>query len=203
MLTLINIIYSALCMAIPCMFYFVYLMRQKKEKRSPMFHFFETAVFLIYIYMVFSVTGIGSIWEIGKYDSVIRLDEINLIPFQAGKMITNILNLIMFVPLGFLIPLIWQEYRNVGKVLITGASFSLSIELAQLSNRRVTDIDDLLMNTIGTLVGYIIWYGTKKVFSKWNKKAASMSKNEPVIYLLLSIAGEFLLYNWRLLFRFL
>lgn len=201
MLTLINIIYSALCMAIPCMFYFVYLMRQRKQKRSLMFHFFETAIFLVYIYMVFSVTGIGSVWEIGKYGAIIRLDEINLIPFQPEKITTNVLNLIMFIPFGFLVPFIWSEYRNVGKVLITGALFSFSIELAQLFNRRVTDIDDLLMNTLGALVGYIIWYGTKKLFHNRNKRAISLSKREPVIYLLLSIGGEFFLYNWRLLFK--
>ncbi len=136
MLTLINIIYSALCMAIPCMFSFVYLMRQRKQKRNLMFHFFEIAIFLVYIYMVFSVTGIGSVWEIGKYGAIIRLDEINLIPFQPEKMTTNVLNLIMFIPFGFLVPFIWSEYRNGGKVLITGALFSFSIDHEYKSLRK-------------------------------------------------------------------
>ena len=34
--------------------------------------------------------------------------------------------------------------------------FSLSIELCQLFNRRNTDIDDLMMNTLGAVIGYFI-----------------------------------------------
>lgn len=69
---------------------------------------------------------------------------------------THILNIIMFMPLGFLLPLIWKSFRNGVGVLVTGVGFSLAIEIAQLFNRRLTDVDDLIMNTMGTLIGFII-----------------------------------------------
>ena len=52
---------------------------------------------------------------------------------------TYVLNIIMFLPLGFLIPLIWKRYRNPLKIFMIGFGFSLSIELCQLFNRRNTD----------------------------------------------------------------
>ena len=40
-----------------------------------------------------------------SYDTIIRLEEINLLPFQSEGIMTYVLNIIMFLPLGFLIPL--------------------------------------------------------------------------------------------------
>ena len=96
--------------------------------------------------------GIGSIWDLITYG---KLDNsINLIPFSSEGAMTYILNIIMFMPLGFLLPLIWENFRNAKKVVLMGFLMSLTIEICQLFNIRTTDIDDLMMNTLGALVGY-------------------------------------------------
>ena len=102
------------------------------------------------------------------------------------------------LPLGFLIPLIWKRYRNPLKIFMIGFGFSLSIELCQLFNRRNTDIDDLMMNTLGAVIGYFIWKWTKRLFKNINHKSISLSKPEPIVYLTLAVLGEFLLFNWRI-----
>ena len=137
-------------------------------------------------------------WDIGHYDTIIRLEEINLLPFQSEGIMTYVLNIIMFLPLGFLIPLIWKRYRNPLKIFMIGFGFSLSIELCQLFNRRNTDIDDLMMNTLGAVIGYFIWKLTKRLFKNINHKSISLSKLEPIVYLTLAVLGEFLLFNWRI-----
>lgn len=71
------------------------------------------------------------------------------------------------------------------------------IELLQLFNRRATDIDDLLMNTLGAFVGFLIWLLYRKLFNKTPKEIQSFSQREPQIYLILSLAGVFFLYHWR------
>ena len=88
--------------------------------------------------------------------------------------------------LGFLIPLIWKRYRNPLKIFMIGFGFSLSIELCQLFNRRNTDIDDLMMNTLGAVIGYFIWKLTKRLFKNINHKSISLSKLEPIVYLTLA-----------------
>lgn len=198
MFYMLSIIYSVLCVFIPCFIYQIITVRKQKNKKRLTVHFVWVYVFLFYIYLTLSVTGSGSIWEIKQYDTLIRMEEVNLIPFQSEGFMTYVLNIIMFMPLGFLLPLIWKNFRNPKKVLLTGFALSLAIELSQLFNRRNTDVDDLLMNTLGALVGFFLWKALEKLFTNTNKKAVSISNMEPVVYLILSTSGKFLLYNWRL-----
>ncbi|MGI6031604.1 MAG: VanZ family protein [Eubacteriales bacterium] len=60
-------------------------------------------------------------------------------------------NVLMFIPMGMLIPLLWK--RGWSTVLI-GFGASCLIEGLQLFSYRSTDVDDVLLNTLGTLVGY-------------------------------------------------
>ena len=142
--------------------------------------------------MVIRVAGSGSIWEINRYNSLIRMEEINLLPFQSEGYLTYILNIIMFMPLGFLLPLIWFKYRTIYKTILTGLGFSFAIELGQLFNRRATDVDDLLMNTAGTAIGFLIWFIFKKLFCI---KSCSYESKEPVTFIALAFLGTLLLYN--------
>ena len=103
------------------------------------------------------------------------------------------------MPLGFLLPLIWEDCRKLGKTVLIGAGFSLLIEITQLFNYRATDIDDLTANTLGVLLGYFIWKIFVRLFGS-RLKAKAIGRQEAIIYILLSVAGTFLLYNPYLLF---
>jgi glycopeptide antibiotics resistance protein len=46
-------------------------------------------------------------------------EEINLVPFQSGVGLLNLLNIIMFTPLGFLLPLVWKH--DIQKIQQTNA----------------------------------------------------------------------------------
>lgn len=67
-------------------------------------------------------------------------------------------NILVFAPWGFLIP-IWDPKRNhIRHILMYSFSFSLCIEILQLVSRvGVFDVDDIIMNTLGGLVGWIIY----------------------------------------------
>ena len=59
----------------------------------------------------------------------------------------------MFLPVGFFPALLgWQP--RWWKALLTGFCLSLGIEILQLFIDRGTDLDDLILNTVGTLCGY-------------------------------------------------
>ena len=99
----------------------------------------------------------------------------------------------MCIPLGFLLPFIWKSYRKLWKTIFLGAGFSLLIEISQLITSRATDIDDLIANTIGAVVGYFIWLVFKKIFKKRFKGGLNENKG-PIIYIALSFLGMFFLY---------
>ncbi len=156
---------------------------------------------MLYCYAaIWDAANIGTIWDLFYYHGPIVI--LNLIPFSisgSATRIQNVLNVFMFIPLGFLLPLIWKEFRKLYKVLLTGMGMSLSIELFQLFSPRVTDIDDLIMNTLGTVAGYFLWLLLKKIFQTAGDKAISNSKIEAFIYIWGGMLGVVLFYNWRLL----
>ena len=194
---MLSVMYALLCIAAPCALYqFIICKRKNIKGEHKVTHIVWVYIFLFYIFLAFSAAGIGSIWDVGCYDTIIRLEEINLLPFQSEGIMTYALNVVMFMPFGFLIPMIWKQYRRPVKIFLAGFLFSSAIEFCQLFNRR--NIDDLMMNTIGAVIGYFIWKLTKRLFRNINKKAISLSDTEPVVYLTLAVLGEFLLYNWRL-----
>ena len=86
--------------------------------------------------------------------------NINLIPFWditsgvRAYLINSGLNILLFIPLGFILPLLWKEFRSRRTICLTGFLLSLGIELAQLLNYRISDVDDLIMNTLGSFLGY-------------------------------------------------
>lgn len=199
-------LYPFLCVFLPCIIYQSYIINKKKImkkilKRNLIIHLVWTCIFIFYLYNAVSVASIGTIWDIGKFGDIIRPEEISLIPFQSSGYLTYILNIIMFMPLGFLLPLLWNKYRRIPALVCTGLGFSLMIELSQLLNRRVTDIDDLFMNTLGTLIGFFIWKLLYKILPGKSLSSHSLTENEGAAYICLAFAGTFLFYNWRILVK--
>ena len=95
----------------------------------------------------------------------IRFDaNVNLIPFvgMADSLRNTLLNVLLFIPLGFLLPLLWQRYRNMGNAMLFAFFATLTIELSQLFSSRATDVDDLITNFVGALVGYLL----ARIFTK-------------------------------------
>ena len=67
-------------------------------------------------------------------------------------------NVIMFIPLGFFLALLWKKLRRFVPHLVTTAAIITSVELIQLFTLRGSaDIDDLLLNVIGSALGYLVY----------------------------------------------
>lgn len=67
------------------------------------------------------------------------------------------LNIIMFVPLGFLYPIVFKKHRNWHSVLIVSFICTAATELVQLITHRGTDIDDIIANILGGLCGFAVY----------------------------------------------
>ena len=154
--------YSLASVFLPCLLYQLVLVYQgrKSGKHCQAVSLIWTGIFLVYVWMVYEVTGIGLLADVLRTDTPLLSGGINLKPF-AEVGIGYVSNIVMCMPLGFLLPFIWKECRSVGKTVFIGAMFSMLIEISQLFNFRALDIDDLTANILGTLVGYLVW----KVFS--------------------------------------
>ena len=92
--------------------------------------------------------------------------RINIVPFvhmfdypTFGAMLINVIgNIIMFVPLGIVWPYAYKELDTPLKAISAGIGVTLCIEILQLPfYSRVSDVDDLLLNSIGFIIGYLIY----------------------------------------------
>lgn len=84
----------------------------------------------------------------------------------------NILgNIAMFMPVGVLLPALYKRNRFLRTVLF-GALFSFLIEFLQLFSARNTDIDDLILNTLGTALGYLCFCLLRALFPRLYAKVA-------------------------------
>jgi glycopeptide antibiotics resistance protein len=90
-------------------------------------------------------------------------DMISIIPFYFlvdrydGWKINVIGNITMFLPVGIVWPICFKQLDTIRKTIFAGAGFTLFIELTQLvCIGRHTDIDDLILNTIGVAIGACI-----------------------------------------------
>ena len=77
--------------------------------------------------------------------------------FTLKVWLNVLLNIALFLPLGFLLPLLAKKFQNGWLMLITGFGGSLIIELAQLAlGRGMFDVDDLFTNTLGAMLGWAL-----------------------------------------------
>ncbi len=68
-------------------------------------------------------------------------------------------NILLFIPYGFLLGIVWKGEKRLFNCLCAGFLTSFGIELLQLiSGRGVFQTDDLITNTIGAVVGYLFFY---------------------------------------------
>ena len=75
-----------------------------------------------------------------------------------GQKVINLAgNVLIFAPLGFLPPLLWQRWRHLWAVVPLSAGVSCLIEFLQLFLGRSVDVDDVILNTLGGLLGYLLF----------------------------------------------
>ncbi|HEU5139399.1 MAG TPA: VanZ family protein [Bacillales bacterium] len=109
------------------------------------------------------------------------------VQFMIGLILRNVGgNLLLLLPLGFLVPLLWLTFRHFKKMVLLGLTVSICIELLQLIETwaggwsRITDIDDIILNVLGVMLGYLFYQIVFKMmrrnlagnrhFQKWRSK---------------------------------
>ena len=160
------------------------------------------SIFLIYMIVVLGAT-IG--------DRVSGYESINLHLFSSYKDVYNnfslgewrniILNILMFVPIGFMIPLIFKKCERCYITYLVGFGITLFIEILQLvSKRGIFELDDIINNSLGCAIGYgivmlfISLFKRKKVNQKY-KALITTSYQIPLIVSIIFISMTFIKYD--------
>ena len=131
-------------------------------------------------YIIFFLYCSLMLWEvfIGPYRSYSGLRRYNLYPFKTivdfalntshytveAIFINLAANIITFIPLGFFIPLLFKNFRKFKSMILLSITIILIIELNQFTlNVGVLDIDDVILNTLGCILGFITYNSVKRI----------------------------------------
>lgn len=154
----------------------VYLVHKRKYKGEKKFPWGKALLWLAFLgYLVIVIFATMLRWD-GFFHR-----EWNLHLFRAWREAWNnfstknwanvLLNIAMFAPLGFLLPLMGKKFRKWYVTIPTGFAASLAIELLQLAmGRGICDVDDLFCNALGAAMGYFAIMAILSLFNEKGKR---------------------------------
>ncbi|MDR2279095.1 MAG: VanZ family protein [Vagococcus sp.] len=160
--------------------------------------------YLLMFYLLIMLKEVIGFPSISNWQRVLNVQgnifdpNISLIPFVNGILHSDYLNVVMFIPLGFFLPLMWRKYHNGFETIKFSFYLSLFIELSQLFTRfRATDINDLITNTIGAAVGWSVYFVFSKLLLRKIEpiplfQSSKFLKYEPQLYVVIAAVASFL-----------
>ncbi|MFU7591694.1 VanZ family protein, partial [Priestia sp. RMT2NF4] len=90
----------------------------------------------------------------------------NVDEWNSVSLLNLTANVMLFLPLGFFVAFIWRKYHSIKKIIILGLSVTCLVEFIQYFIGRSSDIDDVLLNTFGTVIGYVLLLMIQYLISK-------------------------------------
>ena len=101
---------------------------------------------------------------------------LNLIPFNFNENIygpyqfinEKIPNIMLFIPLGFFLPIVFKSKRKLHKTIIIAFFVTFGVEFIQYFIGRASDIDDVITNLLGGVIGYGIFKIANNFLKKQN-----------------------------------
>jgi glycopeptide antibiotics resistance protein len=163
--------------------YFVFMMflKIKDKKDTSLSRLLISTSFIVYVFFVIGVTifplplgsshlqdlkaaGIESKYNFIPFLSIIDVVQTNIRLSRMEILVTQIGgNLLLMLPLGVYVPLIWEKKNKLKLIAFIGFVTSFFIEYLQFQigmiihlRYRSVDIDDILLNTLGAITGFFI-----------------------------------------------
>lgn len=149
--------YGTFILSIISYIFFRVINRVKFKNKINIKHEFMLILFIIYLLILFNVIT----YPVNDYgDNNFNLfKEIMRYKIGSNLFIQNILgNILMFMPFGMFL----NAYFNIKRLplIIITILYSLSIEITQMIIGRVFDVDDIILNLVGAIIG---WYFSKYI----------------------------------------
>ena len=139
---------------------------EKKENRKSyplMVIFFMTYIVLLF-YLLFFSESYGRTTDSGYRYNFELFKEIKRFWYNRDTLgwssVVNLFgNIVAFAPFGFFLPMLCRIGKNVFGCVALSAVFSFCVESVQLYTKvGAFDVDDIFLNSVGGLVGYLVFY---------------------------------------------
>lgn len=149
------------------------------QEKSRIRNFWLKMLFIIYCLLLITVLFLNNEYRMYVFQNINMLSKehfemSNIIPFATiidyiSRLVSNEINasiviinfatnLLLFAPMGFFIPMLYSDrIKNIKQFAILMIIITLIVEVLQfITFRGSTDIDDIILNTLGAVIVYII-----------------------------------------------
>lgn len=149
--------------------------------------------FIVYVLLLFELL---TSTESGSFGSnLIPFTEITRYPIGSKLFFFNVIgNIIIFMPFGFYVSY-YCKLKHIVPIFLISAVTSAIVEIVQFKIGRAFDVDDIILNVLGGVIGYLIYIGLNAI----KKRLPRFFRNEifiNVVVLLLSAGVVYLFYHY-------
>ncbi len=168
------------------------------HQKFSLFNEIYTLIFLIYILLLFEL--VTNTESGGSGLNLMPFKEITRYTFGSPLFIYNVLgNILAFVPFGYFVSS-YVKAKRVGEMTIITLITSLAIELVQYRIGRTFDIDDIILNVAGGIIGFLIYIAITAI----QKHLPSLFKSDLfynilsiiVIVIIIAYISQFVGFGW-------
>ena len=133
----------------------------EKGERFVLYREVFTLLFILYILLLFSLVTNTDVQSVSNNYMPFR--EILRYKFGSNGFMWNVIgNIVIFIPFGFIVSYILNS-KKMSKPLFLTLMTSLTIELVQMSIGRSFDVDDILLNCLGGILGFLLFVGLSAI----------------------------------------
>ena len=183
-------------------YYFITKRRNNGVTRINFAKLLLNGVFICYLIVVLGATMLSrsGFWQNGSIQPLFYSYREAWKNFSATEWRNIILNIMMFVPFGFLLPLVSKKFHAFWKTYLAGFVFTVLIEVLQLILRRgIFELDDLMNNTVGAMIGYgcycIVLYVADIIKKRKGKVLPVLCLQIPAVLTVITFVAIFEVYE--------
>lgn len=183
-------------------YFIVYKKMMKGERRIRPLNVLWAGVFFCYLAVMLSATLLDRVsgWSDTRMMPLFYSYREAWYSFSGAEWRNIVLNILLFVPFGFLLPLGIRFFRRFWATYLTGLAVTVLIESTQLILARgVAEADDILNNFLGTMIGYGIYVLFREITAAAKRKRFSVLKMAaaqiPLAAIVLVFVGIFIMYD--------
>lgn len=160
-------------------------------------NFWLKILFIIYLLLLITILFLNNEYRMRGYEDINtfskeHFETSNIIPFATiidyiSKLLSNNIstsiviinfatNLLLFAPMGFFIPILFKnKIKNIKQFGIIIIVITMFVEILQfMTYRGSTDVDDIILNTIGAIIVYMLM--KTKFIKKFLKKVIDIEE---------------------------
>lgn len=129
---------------------------RSNNERLVFYKEFSNLLFIIYILLLYELLTRSELNHVSGYN-LVPFTEIFRYPIGSQNFYFNVIgNIVMFIPFGYFIST-YIKPKRILPILLVSIISSSTVEFVQLCIGRSFDVDDIILNALGSIIGFLLY----------------------------------------------